>query len=198
MAAICIGGVCVPYTAVLPLLALALKWLAAQLAKVGILPEFVAKKFGFGTAEYSSERAKSCPPGESQRESVKGSCDANDTTNSDSPAEVKEIDTVDEWNSELSSSSQGERPVVAKFTASWCKPCKAIAPFYRDLASRYDASFVEIDVDELDEVAADCKVAMMPTFVVFIGKEKKGSVNGANEDKLERLIQSHCPRRIRT
>ena len=39
---LCIGGVCVPYTAVVPLLVLALKWVAVQLAQMGLLPKAVA------------------------------------------------------------------------------------------------------------------------------------------------------------
>mmetsp|Transcript_63307 Transcript_63307/g.187123 ORF Transcript_63307/g.187123 Transcript_63307/m.187123 type:complete len:196 (-) Transcript_63307:81-668(-) len=195
MSAICIGGVCVPYTAVLPLLALALRWLATQLAALGVLPGFVAKKLGIETTETStvtSPASESSPSGLGESQGAQTKIIEGDA------ASVKEIDTVEGWNAELSSSSQGERPVVAKFTASWCKPCKAIDPFYRDLATRYEASFVKIDVDEMDEVAAECKVAMMPTFVVFRGNERKGSISGANEDRLERLIQEHCPRKVRT
>ena len=39
---LCIGGVCVPYTAVVPLLVLALKWIAVQMAHMGLLPKAVA------------------------------------------------------------------------------------------------------------------------------------------------------------
>eukprot|EP00970_Alexandrium_tamarense_P014108 scaffold3862_cov201-Alexandrium_tamarense.AAC.2 len=44
MSCLCIGGVCIPYTAVLPLLLIGLQWVATQLAKVGLLPDWVAKK----------------------------------------------------------------------------------------------------------------------------------------------------------
>jgi hypothetical protein len=37
----CIGGVCVPYTAVVPILLLALKWLAQKLANYGLLPSAI-------------------------------------------------------------------------------------------------------------------------------------------------------------
>lgn len=46
MSCLCIGGVCIPYTAVLPLLLIGLQWVATQLAKVGLLPDWVAKKLG--------------------------------------------------------------------------------------------------------------------------------------------------------
>ena len=35
--------------------------------------------------------------------------------------------------------------------ATWCKPCKAIAPFFEELSNKYcAATFVSVDVDELD------------------------------------------------
>jgi len=191
MTTICFGGVCIPYTAVLPLIALVLKWFAHQLAIIGFLPVSLAKKLGVQPSDVKA--TESVVDGILGTGSSKvGGIDR--VSNEDS--RVKKIDTVEGWKYELSSSN-GQRPVVAKFTASWCKPCKTIDPFYSDLATRYDASFVKIDVDELDEIAAECNVAMMPTFVVFGGKERKGSVSGANEANLERLIREHCPKRIR-
>jgi len=113
------------------------------------------------------------------------------------PANVREITSVEEWKSEIAS-SHSLQPLVVKFTAEWCKPCQEIDPFFRNLATKYNATFLKVDVDELNEVASECNVALMPTFVVFSGQEKKGSVSGASEEKLERLIQEHCARRVHT
>eukprot|EP00957_Ditylum_brightwellii_P180239 13730388-Ditylum_brightwellii.AAC.1 len=67
------------------------------------------------------------------------------------------------------------------------------------MALKYDAHFVRIDVDELDEVAQECNVSMMPTFVIMKGGNcKLGSLSGTNEDQLEQLISQHCPARERT
>mmetsp|Transcript_37660 Transcript_37660/g.55173 ORF Transcript_37660/g.55173 Transcript_37660/m.55173 type:complete len:99 (-) Transcript_37660:71-367(-) len=76
---------------------------------------------------------------------------------------------------------------------------KKIEPFYQNMALKYDAHFVRIDVDELDEVAQECNVSMMPTFVIMKGGNcKLGSLSGTNEDQLEQLISQHCPARERT
>jgi len=59
---------------------------------------------------------------------------------------------MEEWNSITSKSSKTNSPIVVDFTASWCKPCKKIAPFFEGLSKEYDGFFVKVDVDEMDEV----------------------------------------------
>lgn len=40
--------------------------------------------------------------------------------------------------------------VIANFSATWCGPCKTIAPYYSDLSEKYPSlMFLLIDVDEL-------------------------------------------------
>ena len=56
MSTLCIGGVCIPYAGLVPLLLLALKWVAEQLAKVGLLPDFIIKSLGL----HSSSSATCC------------------------------------------------------------------------------------------------------------------------------------------
>ena len=46
MSCLCIGGVCIPYAGLIPLLLFALQWVATQLAKVGLLPDFLANRLG--------------------------------------------------------------------------------------------------------------------------------------------------------
>jgi thioredoxin 1 len=60
MSCLCIGGVCIPYAGLIPLLLLALQWVAAQLAKVGLLPDFLAKRLGLNNDCSSGATSSSC------------------------------------------------------------------------------------------------------------------------------------------
>ncbi|APA13033.1 hypothetical protein sscle_10g078030 [Sclerotinia sclerotiorum 1980 UF-70] len=80
--------------------------------------------------------------------------------------------------------------VIVDAFATWCGPCKAIAPKVAQLSEDYPAAhFVKIDVDELPEVAQELGVRAMPTFLIFKGSEKIGEVVGANPPALELAIQ---------
>lgn len=74
--------------------------------------------------------------------------------------------------------------------ATWCGPCKAIAPKVVDLSNAYPAArFYKIDVDELPEVAQQLGVRAMPTIYAFKDKKEVGKVVGANPGALESLVR---------
>merc|ERR1711982_5443 len=107
---------------------------------------------------------------------------------------VETIQSIEQWENLLSKSKTST--IVVKFTAEWCKPCKKIDSFYTNtLACKYNnnATFVKIDVDALDELAAMYNIVIMPTFLIFcngkkVDKEFKG---GLNEEGLEDYIRSY-------
>ena len=73
--------------------------------------------------------------------------------------------------------------------ATWCGPCKVIAPAVVAMSNTYpSARFYKLDVDELPEVAQELAVRAMPTFIVFKDGEKVGQVVGANKQSLEALV----------
>ena len=72
-------------------------------------------------------------------------------------------------------------PVLVKFTAAWCPPCRMLAPVLADIA-REEAGrlrVVQIDVDTNPETQARYGVLSMPTLVVFRGGEPVKSMVGA-------------------
>ncbi|KAJ1921137.1 hypothetical protein IWQ60_006828 [Tieghemiomyces parasiticus] len=65
--------------------------------------------------------------------------------------------------------------VIVDFSATWCGPCKTIAPIFAKLSETYgNIKFVKVDVDDVAEVAQAYSVTAMPTFLSF----KDGSVVG--------------------
>ncbi|KAJ3220247.1 hypothetical protein HDU67_003262 [Dinochytrium kinnereticum] len=85
----------------------------------------------------------------------------------------------------------GSKLTVVDFTASWCGPCKAVAPRFEQLADRYpNVNFLKVDVDEQRGIASEHEVRAMPTFQFFISGKKVDEVVGADIVKVERLVGS--------
>jgi len=76
--------------------------------------------------------------------------------------------------------------VVIDFFATWCGPCKRIAPTYEKLSeSLLSIVFLKVDVDESPELVNEFDISAMPTFVFLKdGKEVK-RVEGADMGGLE-------------
>lgn len=84
-----------------------------------------------------------------------------------------------------------DKVTVVDFHATWCGPCKQIAPFVDRLEKDHtDAVFVKVDVDEVSDVAAECGVRAMPTFMIFRNDEKVSEVVGANPAALKAAVVS--------
>jgi len=194
MSTICFGGVCIPYSAILPLIALAFKWIVTKVATLGLLPDSIAQKFGAIQSKEQPKEETCCGGGRSKKSRSKTS---KATTAVEHPQTVQVIESVEDWDT-LFGEDKEENLVIVKFTAEWCKPCKAISPVYHKLATNFNATFVEVDVDEMDEIAASMNVAMMPTFLILKGTKKQdlvATVRGANEQNLTSVIEQHVPAR---
>ncbi|KAK4994821.1 thioredoxin trx1 [Elasticomyces elasticus] len=76
--------------------------------------------------------------------------------------------------------------------ATWCGPCKTIAPLVVKMSDTYtDVRFYKLDVDEVPDVAQELGIRAMPTFVLFKDGEKVSEVVGANPKALETAIQQY-------
>ncbi|KAI6204366.1 putative thioredoxin [Aphelenchoides besseyi] len=83
----------------------------------------------------------------------------------------------------------GTTPVVTKFSATWCGPCRAIAPFFNELSNRYtQLEFADVDVDKCGESKNTYGITAMPTFVVMINGQKMDVLRGADKTALEQLV----------
>ncbi|KAJ4509847.1 thioredoxin trx1 [Exophiala dermatitidis] len=92
-------------------------------------------------------------------------------------------------------SAPADRLVVLDCFATWCGPCKVIAPelvkFSESDEFKDKVDFYKIDVDEVPDVAQELGVRAMPTFMLFKNGQKVGEVVGANKRALEQAIRSN-------
>lgn len=86
----------------------------------------------------------------------------------------------------------GSRLIVMDFFATWCGPCRTIAPFFETLSSKHSAAlFLKIDVDKAQECAAQMRVRAMPTFVCWRSGRELERLEGANTRALEAMVEKH-------
>ncbi|GAA0070692.1 thioredoxin [Clostridium sardiniense] len=83
--------------------------------------------------------------------------------------------------------------VLVDFFATWCGPCKMIAPVLEELETEMeDVKFVKIDVDESPEVANKYQIQSIPTLKVFKdGKDVDMVVGFLPKDQIKALIEKH-------
>jgi thioredoxin 1 len=74
-----------------------------------------------------------------------------------------------------------DKPVLVDFTASWCGPCKQIAPILEELADEQADKFsvVKIDVDANPQTTLRYDVMSMPTLILFKDGEPERRLIGA-------------------
>lgn len=83
--------------------------------------------------------------------------------------------------------------VVVDFFATWCGPCKMIAPLLDKFSAEYSqAKFIKVDVDEFGEIAQEYEVSSMPTVLFFKGGQVINKVIGANPAALKQAISANA------
>lgn len=80
--------------------------------------------------------------------------------------------------------------VVVDFFATWCGPCKMMAPIFEQAKNETkDVDFYKIDVDENEEIASKFGVMSIPTLVAIKnGKEVDRNVGLINRDDLNEFV----------
>lgn len=86
---------------------------------------------------------------------------------------------------------KSEIPVLVDFFATWCGPCRMIAPFIEEISEEYDGKVkvCKIDVDEASELAVAFGVSSIPTVMVFKnGEVYKKAVGYRSKKELEDML----------
>merc|ERR1712107_48945 len=86
----------------------------------------------------------------------------------------------------------GGKLVVVDFFATWCGPCKMIAPHLEEMDKTMDdVVFLKVDVDDCEDIAAEYNITAMPTFIFIKSKAKVADLTGANVERLKEIVASN-------
>ena len=84
-------------------------------------------------------------------------------------------------NTNVSEILASDKPVMIDFWASWCGPCRMLAPTVDDIEKEYEGRAVvaKCNVDDADEVAMQFRIRNIPTLMFFKGGEMVNRLVGA-------------------
>ena len=75
---------------------------------------------------------------------------------------------------------QAKMPVLVDFWATWCGPCRMVAPVVEELANEYEGriSFTKLDVDQNPKTASRYGIMSIPTLLIFKNGEPASHIVG--------------------
>jgi thioredoxin 1 len=87
---------------------------------------------------------------------------------------------------------KSETPVLVDFWASWCGPCRMLAPVVEDIASSYAGRLKvgKVNVDENQEITMKYGIRSIPTLILFKdGKAVEQIIGAVPKSEIERVLK---------
>ena len=95
------------------------------------------------------------------------------------------------WKKEVIQSTE---PVLVDFWASWCAPCRMLAPTVEAVAEKYagNARVVKLNVDDNPSISQRYGIKGIPTLILFKnGREEERVVGATSEAAISKMIDKH-------
>lgn len=89
----------------------------------------------------------------------------------------------------------GDKPVLVDFTATWCGPCKMMAPILQQVKEQVGDSvtILKVDVDKNPQAAQSFQIQGVPTLILFRKGQPVWRQSGViPADQLQHILQTHC------
>ena len=76
---------------------------------------------------------------------------------------------------------KSNKKVLVDFFATWCGPCKMLAPILEQVQGETDVEIVKVDIDESMDLARKYGIMSVPTMILFENGEEKDRVTGLRQ-----------------
>lgn len=83
--------------------------------------------------------------------------------------------------------------LIIDFTATWCGPCRRLAPFFVSISNKekYQDTciFYKVDIDKNEDISTACNITSVPTFIIFYNGTILHEFSAIDKDTLLNNIQ---------
>jgi thioredoxin 1 len=97
------------------------------------------------------------------------------------------------WDSEV---KQSDIPVIVDFWASWCGPCKMMAPVFEEISKDYDGKlkFTKLSTEHFPDLAGQNMITGIPCLVIYNKGEEVDRIVGFNpkpalKEKIDAILK---------